>query len=243
MSKEKLTTYFASPVIKYFLGVEFSPEAIAILFQLQPFHVVLPTFTQNILHSLHVRCQLTVNLLGPDDGTGHGRQVSDMAHLAGLALWILHFKLVMQRFDVIFHALDELRLVLSDGPANVGTHEEGIEAGENAEHLVGVLCGSQLITEAGRDTGLYAVNAFIVTLHGSFPGFHAFLGHIQAIDLFHVLICQVDLLNSIGISSIEENSGDLHVLRLNSLSGGMLRHSRDLGTKCLKENVSLPFVK
>lgn len=221
-------TYFSSPVIKYLLGVKFGSEAIAILFQLQSFHMILPTFSQNIFHSLHVCSQLTVDLLGPDDGARHWWQVSDVAHLAGLALRVLHFELVVQGLDVIFHALDELRLVLSNGTPNMGAHEEGVEAGENAEHLVGVLCGSQLIAQAGGDPRLHAVDAFVVALHGSFPGFYTLLRNIQAIHLFHVLISQVDLLNGVGISSIKENCSNLHVLRLNRLSRSVLWYRRHL---------------
>lgn len=225
-------TYFSSPVVEYLLGIKFGSEAVAILFQLQSFHMILPTFSQNIFHSLHVCSQLTVDLLGPDDGARHWRQVSDVAHLAGLALRVLHFELVVQGLDVIFHALDELRLVLSNGAPDMGAHKEGVEAGENAEHLVGVLCSSQLIAQAGGDPRLHAVDAFIVALHGSFPGLYTLLRNIQAVHLFDVLIGQIDLLNGVGISSIEENCSNLHVLRLNRLSSSMLRYGRHL------ENIS-----
>lgn len=194
--------------------------------------MILPAFSQNIFHSLHVSSQLAVNLLGPDDGARHWWQVSDVAHLAGLALRILHFELVVQRLDVVFHALYELRLVLSDCTSDVGTHKEGVEAGENAEHFIGVLCGSQLITQAGGNTRLHAIDAFIIALHGSFPGFHALLRNIQTINLFDVLISQVNLLNGVGISSVKENCSDLHVLRFNCLSRSMLWHGRHL------ENIS-----
>ncbi len=104
--------------------------------------MVLPALPEDVFHALHVCRQLPVDLLGPDDGAGDRRQVSHVAHLAGLALRILHLELVVQSLDVVFDALDELRLVLPDGSADVRPHEEGVEAGEDAEHLVGVLGGA-----------------------------------------------------------------------------------------------------
>jgi len=68
----------------------------------------------------------------------------------------------MQSLNVIFHSLHELGLVLADGPSDVGAHKQGVEAGEDAEHLVGVLGGSQLVTETGSDPGLHTVDPLIV---------------------------------------------------------------------------------
>ncbi len=41
-------------------------------------------------------------------------------------------------------SLDELSLVFSDGTSDVGADEEGVEAREDSEHLVGVLGGAEL---------------------------------------------------------------------------------------------------
>ena len=62
----------------------------------------------------------------------------------------------MQGLDVIFDPLNELRLVLSDGAPDVWPDKQGVEAGENAEHLVGVLCSPELIAETGGDSSLNA---------------------------------------------------------------------------------------
>lgn len=51
----------------------------------------------------------------------------------------------MQRLYVVFDALDQLSLVLADGAAYVRADEQGVETGEYAEHLVGVLSGAQLV--------------------------------------------------------------------------------------------------
>lgn len=63
----------------------------------------------------------------------------------------------MQSFNVVFDALYELRLVLAYRAAYVRAHEQGVEAREYAEHLVGVLGCAELVSEVGRDAGLDAV--------------------------------------------------------------------------------------
>lgn len=63
----------------------------------------------------------------------------------------------MKSFDVVFDALDELRLIFTYSPTDMRTNEQSIETGENAEHLVGVFGGSQLITQMGSNSCLHAV--------------------------------------------------------------------------------------
>ena len=77
---------------------------------------------------------------------------------------LLYLELVMQRLDVVFDALDELRLVFTDGSADVRPHEQRVEAGEDAEHLVGILCSSKLVSETSSDTCLHSVYSLIIPL-------------------------------------------------------------------------------
>lgn len=71
-------------------------------------------------------------------------------------------ELALKRFDVLFDAKDELGLVLANGAADVGPDEEGVEAGEDEEHLVGILSAAQLIAQTRRDARLHAVDALFV---------------------------------------------------------------------------------
>jgi len=57
-----------------------------------------------------------------------------------------HLELVMQCLYVVFHTLDELGLVLSDGSTDVSPHKESIVAWEDAEHFIGTLGSSQLVS-------------------------------------------------------------------------------------------------
>ena len=45
--------------------------------------------------------QLSVDLLGPDDGSGNGRQVAHRRHARGLAVRVLDLELGVQRLDVV----------------------------------------------------------------------------------------------------------------------------------------------
>ena len=59
--------------------------------------------------------------------------------------------------------LYQLCLIFPDGTSDVWSYKQGIEAGEDAEHFVGVLGGSELVTEASSDAGLHTVNALIIS--------------------------------------------------------------------------------
>ena len=48
------------------------------------------------------------------------------------------------KFSLYLDPLDELGLVFPDGSSDVGPDEEGVEPGEDPEHLVGVLGGAEL---------------------------------------------------------------------------------------------------
>lgn len=82
--------YLSRPVIKDILSVELESEGVSITLELLALHMALPALAQYILHAPHVGCQLPVNLLGPNDGARHGRQVPHCAHAATLALRVLH---------------------------------------------------------------------------------------------------------------------------------------------------------
>ena len=73
-----------------------------------------------------------------------------------------HLKLVMKCLNVILHSLNQLCLVLTNGTSDVWPNEQSIESGEDPEHLIGILGGSQLITQARSDTCLHPVNALII---------------------------------------------------------------------------------
>lgn len=93
VKRKRLEAYLPSPIIKDILSVELEPEGVPITLQLLALDVTLPALAQHILHSPHVRCQLPVNLLGPDDGTRDRRQVPHCAHAATLALRILDLEM------------------------------------------------------------------------------------------------------------------------------------------------------
>ena len=65
----------------------------------------------------------------------------------------LYLELVVQSLDVVLHPLDELRLVLTDGPSDVSPHEEGVVTREDAEHFVGVFGHPQLGPSGGLRSG------------------------------------------------------------------------------------------
>ena len=70
----------------------------------------------------------------------------------------------MQCFNVIFHSLHQLSLVFSDGSPDVRAHKQGVKSGEDAEHLIGILGCSQLVSQSGRDSGLNSVNSLIISM-------------------------------------------------------------------------------
>lgn len=73
-----------------------------------------------------------------------------------------NLELVMQRFNVILHTLYQLGLVLANSATDVWAHKESIEAAEDAEHLVGILSSSKLVTEASCNTSFDTINALII---------------------------------------------------------------------------------
>lgn len=83
-------TNLSGPVIKDFLGVQLEPERITITLQFLSLNMTLPALSQDIFNTPHICCQLSVNLLGPDNGTRHWRQITYMTHTTALALRVLH---------------------------------------------------------------------------------------------------------------------------------------------------------
>ena len=90
----------------------------------------------------------------------------------------MYLELLVQFLNVIFHPLNQLCLVLTDGPTDVSPHKQGVVAREDAEHLVGVLGRSQLVPQFGGDSGLHAVDALIVPLQSGLPGSAALGGEV-----------------------------------------------------------------
>ena len=85
------------------------------------------TFSQDVLDPPHVGGQLPVDLLDPDDGPGHGRDVPHPAHPERLALGILNLELLVKSFNIVLDPLDQLSLVLSNGASDVRAHKQGVE--------------------------------------------------------------------------------------------------------------------
>ena len=73
-----------------------------------------------------------------------------------------HLELVVQALDIVLDALYQLSLILSDGPSDVGTDQQGIVPGEDPEHLVGTLGSAQLVPESGSNPGLHTVYSLII---------------------------------------------------------------------------------
>ena len=86
-----------------------------------------------------------------------------MTHVTCLAVGVLNFELLMQCLDIVFHALDQLGLVLADSAPDVRAHKQGVESREDAEHLIGILCRAQLVTQVSCDLGFDAVDSFIIS--------------------------------------------------------------------------------
>ena len=83
--------------------------------------------------------------------------------------------------------------------------EESVEPGEDPEHFIGILGHAQRVCQPGRDPGLHPVNALIVRFHNSLPGLATLLSNVKSINLLHIIIGKVDLLNSTNISSLQNN--------------------------------------
>lgn len=72
----------------------------------------------------------------------------------------------MKVLDVVLHSLYQLSLVFAYGASDVGAHKQGVEAREDSEHLVGVLCRSQLVSESSSDSGLHTFDLFFISVRG-----------------------------------------------------------------------------
>ena len=68
----------------------------------------------------------------------------------------------MQSLDVVLHSLYKLGLIFSDGATDVRPHKQRVEAGEDTEHLVGVLGSAELIPQTCGDAGLHTVDSLII---------------------------------------------------------------------------------
>ena len=75
---------------------------------------------------------------------------------------ILVLKAFVQRRDILLHIFNELSLVLANSTPNLGTDKERIEFGEHSEHLVGVLCCRQTVSQSGDDGVFNTGGTFIV---------------------------------------------------------------------------------
>ena len=114
-----------------------------------------------------------------------------------------YLEFLVQSFNIILHTLDQLGLVLANGTTNVRSHEQCVEAGKDTEHLVGVLGGSQLVAETSRYPGLNTIDPLVVALDGTFPGISSFLGHVETIHIFYILIGKINLLRKSSIADLD----------------------------------------
>ena len=76
---------------------------------------------------------------------------------------VTNLELVVQRLNVILDPLNELGLVLPDGPSDVGTNKQSIVSREDPKHLISTLSSAQLVSETGCNTSLYSVNTLIIS--------------------------------------------------------------------------------
>ena len=102
--------HLARPVVKDLLSVELCTEAVAVSLELLALHVVGPAFAQHVLYAAHVGAQLSVDLLGPDDGARDRRGVAHVRHLAGLGRVVLHLELLVQCLNVVLNKGSRLKL-------------------------------------------------------------------------------------------------------------------------------------
>ena len=121
------------------LGVELCSETVSVALELLPFNVILPALTKNIFDKFHVCSQLPIDLLGPDDGSSNGWNVTNPGHSISLAVNVLDLELLVQGFDVVLDSLNQLGLIFPDGTPDVRPHKKGVEPGEKPEHFVGIL--------------------------------------------------------------------------------------------------------
>ena len=104
----------------------------------------------------------------------------------------LHLQLLVQGPDIVLDPLDELGLVLTDGAADVRPHKQRVEPergggggegqeeeepGEDAEHLVGVLGGAELVPhmfkqESENDTVNSMLGLLFITLNHTISYFN-----------------------------------------------------------------------
>ena len=68
----------------------------------------------------------------------------------------------MQGLNVVLDSLDELGLVLPDGPSDVCTDEQGVVAGEDAKHLVGIPSRPELVPQTCCYASFHAIYALVI---------------------------------------------------------------------------------
>src|SRR5690554_5655565 len=99
----------------YRICVELSAEIVSVFLQSLSFHIEFPALPQYIFHSLEIRVQLSFQLSGPDDGSRNRRKIAKLAHVKRFRSVVTLFELFVQRRDVLFYTLNQLRLVLVNG--------------------------------------------------------------------------------------------------------------------------------
>jgi len=73
-------------------------------------------------------------------------------------------ELLVKRFNVVLHALYQLRLVFAYCSSDVWSNEQSVEAREDSKHLVSVTCSAKLVSETSRDARLHAINTLLVSV-------------------------------------------------------------------------------
>ncbi len=195
------------PRLKNRPGIQLLAEQIALTLQPLPFSMDGPVRAEHILDLLHVPVQLALDLARPDNRTRHGGQIVQLRHGVGLGVAILLLEPFMQCSDGLLDVVDELRLVLSNGAADLGPDEERVEFREDAEHLVGVLGRSQPVAQPCDNGVLNARRPLIVDVLGARPLLRALGGDIKQVDVFETLPGLPDLLDGIDIADLLNNGG------------------------------------
>lgn len=104
----------------------------------------------------------------------------------------IYLKFLMQSFNVILHPLNQLSLILSNGSTNVRSDEQSIEAGKDAEHLVGIFSCSQLIPQLGRNSRLHSVYSLIIPTQSKIKPFQflRIFMNINLINCSNLIACE-----------------------------------------------------
>ena len=122
------------PAVEDGLGLELAAEAVALLLQFLSFGVESPSVSEYILHSLHVRRELSFDLTSPDDRSSDGRKISKLRHEVRLGILVRFLESIVEKSNVGFDGSDELLLILGDRTC-APNHQSSSVTKQQATHL------------------------------------------------------------------------------------------------------------